>query len=160
MGRYRSSLDCACKVLRQEGITEFFIGLEPTLWRNGAWNGGYFGTIFAIREYYLKNLSSKKSQDFKSTFLTGAIGGIVGTILNTPFDVVKTRMQNRNFLHSDGKPPWALMAMRKVARNVGYLALYKGFGPKVLRLGPGGGILLLVYRAVLDILNSSKNSPR
>ncbi len=27
-------------------------------------------------------------------------------------------------------------------------ALYKGFVPKVLRLGPGGGILLVVFDAV------------
>ena len=35
---------------------------------------------------------------------------------------------------------------------IGYLhraaALYKGFLPKVLRLGPGGGILLVVYEQV------------
>jgi len=28
--------------------------------------------------------------------------------------------------------------------------LYKGFLPKVLRLGPGGGVLLVVYTGVID----------
>lgn len=29
-----------------------------------------------------------------------------------------------------------------------FTALYKGFVPKVLRLGPGGGILLVVFESV------------
>lgn len=31
-------------------------------------------------------------------------------------------------------------------------ALYKGFLPKVLRLGPGGGILLVVFDAVSNVM--------
>lgn len=31
-------------------------------------------------------------------------------------------------------------------------ALYKGFLPKVLRLGPGGGILLVVFDAVSNMM--------
>lgn len=31
-------------------------------------------------------------------------------------------------------------------------ALYKGFVPKVLRLGPGGGILLVVFEAVSNAM--------
>ena len=35
-----------------------------------------------------------------------------------------------------------------------FRALYKGFVPKVLRLGPGGGILLVVYTGVMDFFRS------
>lgn len=31
-------------------------------------------------------------------------------------------------------------------------ALYKGFVPKVLRLGPGGGILLVVFEVVTTVM--------
>jgi hypothetical protein len=31
------------------------------------------------------------------------------------------------------------------------MALYKGFVPKVLRLGPGGGVLLLVVEVTLGV---------
>jgi len=37
-----------------------------------------------------------------------------------------------------------------VLREEGFGALYRGFAPKVLRLGPGGGILLVVYTGVMD----------
>lgn len=35
-----------------------------------------------------------------------------------------------------------------IAREEGAAALYKGFVPKVLRLAPGGGVLLLVVSAL------------
>ena len=33
-----------------------------------------------------------------------------------------------------------------------FLALYKGLVPKIMRLGPGGAIMLLVYESVHDFL--------
>lgn len=38
-----------------------------------------------------------------------------------------------------------------IAREEGFAALYKGFVPKVLRLAPGGGVLLLVVEATLGV---------
>jgi solute carrier family 25 2-oxodicarboxylate transporter 21 len=37
-----------------------------------------------------------------------------------------------------------------MAREEGIGALYKGFAPKVLRLAPGGGVLLLVVEFTLN----------
>lgn len=42
--------------------------------------------------------------------------------------------------------------MVKVAREEGPSALYKGLLPKMLRLGPGGAVMLLVYEHVYDYL--------
>lgn len=38
-----------------------------------------------------------------------------------------------------------VQSMVLVARQEGFGALYKGLLPKVMRLGPGGAIMLLVY---------------
>ena len=38
-----------------------------------------------------------------------------------------------------------------ISREEGVLALYKGFVPKVLRLAPGGGVLLLVVEVACDL---------
>lgn len=43
-------------------------------------------------------------------------------------------------------------AMALVAREEGFAALYKGLLPKVLRLGPGGAIMLLVYEYTYEYL--------
>lgn len=39
-----------------------------------------------------------------------------------------------------------------VAREEGFAALYKGLLPKVLRLGPGGAIMLLIYEYTYEYL--------
>lgn len=56
-------------------------------------------------------------------------------------DVVKSRIQNT--VRVKGVVPkynWTLPSIAMVAREEGFAALYKGFLPKVLRLGPGGGM--------------------
>lgn len=78
--------------------------------------------------------------------------------MNTPFDVVKSRIQNQ--VSEPKKYNWTIPALGTIAREEGYsflflgikivrfTALYKGFVPKVVRLGPGGGILLVVFEYV------------
>lgn len=91
-----------------------------------------------------------KTQELSNNFVSGAIGGGVGTALNTPFDVVKSRIQS--FSPPPGVAPkynWTFPSLALIAKEEGVGALYKGFAPKVLRLAPGGGVLLLVVEAVL-----------
>lgn len=80
-----------------------------------------------------------------SDFIAGTIGGICGTMLNTPFDVCKTRIQS---VGGTAKYVWTLPSLLLIRKEEGFMALYKGFVPKVLRLGPGGGILLVVYEFI------------
>lgn len=92
-----------------------------------------------------------KSQQIRNDIIAGTIGGTVGTVLNTPMDVVKSRIQNSpKIAGSIPKYNWAWPALGTVMREEGFGALYKGFVPKVLRLGPGGGILLVVFTGVMD----------
>jgi hypothetical protein len=45
VGQYGSVLDCLVKTIKIEGIRGMFKGLEATIFRHAAWNGGYFGSI-------------------------------------------------------------------------------------------------------------------
>ena len=44
-----------------------------------------------------------------------------------------------------------------ILREEGPAALYKGFVPKVLRLAPGGGVLLLVVEFTLSMFRTGSN---
>lgn len=46
---------------------------------------------------------------------------------------------------------WTYPALVTIMREEGVGALYKGFVPKVLRLAPGGGVLLLVVEFTLGV---------
>jgi len=148
-GKYKGPLDCAVKTVRNEGILSLYQGLESTMWRHIVWNAGYFGCIFQVRQMMPK--AENKRQQMTNDLISGSIGGTVGTLLNTPMDVVKSRIQNTPRV--PGQVPkynWAWPGVFTVAREEGFAALYKGFLPKVLRLGPGGGILLVVFTTVMD----------
>ncbi|KAJ3116984.1 hypothetical protein HK098_006418, partial [Nowakowskiella sp. JEL0407] len=139
---YTNTADAFAKIYKNEGIMAFTKGFEATVWRHGSWNAAYFGLIGTIRALLPK--SETKQGTMINNFIAGAIGGTAGTIINTPFDVVKTRIQSETKTVG-AKYRWTLPAISTVAREEGFAALYKGFLPKVLRLGPGGGILLVVF---------------
>lgn len=145
---YKSTFDAISKIFRQEGIFAFYNGLESTLWRHATWNGGYFGVIHFVRQSL--PTASTKQETLRNNFIAGTIGGTFGTILNTPFDVVKTRIQNQ--LPGSVKYNWVIPSLGRIVREEGFSALYKGFLPKVLRLGPGGGILLVVFDQVTTLM--------
>ncbi|CRK29513.1 hypothetical protein BN1708_004976 [Verticillium longisporum] len=154
-GKYTGMLDCVSKTVRAEGILALYNGLESTMWRHVLWNAGYFGCIFQVRQ--LLPAAETQSTKVRNDLLSGAVGGTVGTILNTPMDVVKSRIQNSPKV--PGQVPkynWAWPAVATVAKEEGFGALYKGFLPKVLRLGPGGGILLVVFTGVMDFFREMK----
>jgi solute carrier family 25 2-oxodicarboxylate transporter 21 len=94
---------------------------------------------------------TEKTKAMLTDFTSGAIGGTVGTILNTPMDVVKSRIQNSPKVAGQvPKYNWAWPGLGTIMKEEKFGALYKGFIPKVLRLGPGGGVLLVVYTGVMD----------
>lgn len=153
--KYTSMVDCVVKTVKAEGPLALYNGLESTMWRHVLWNAGYFGCVFQVRELLPK--AKTKTRQMVYDLCSGVIGGTVGTLLNTPMDVVKSRIQNSpKVAGSVSKYNWAWPAIRTVAKEEGFGALYKGFTPKVLRLGPGGGILLVVYTGVLDFFRKLK----
>lgn len=133
--KYNGMLDVVAKTVRQEGILAMYQGLESTMWRHILWNAGYFGCIFQVRQLLPK--AKDKSAQMANDILAGTVGGTIGTVLNTPLDVVKSRIQNA--VKVPGVTPkynWAFPAVGTVLKEEGFAALYKGFLPKVLRLGP------------------------
>ncbi|KAG8983359.1 hypothetical protein FRB90_006090, partial [Tulasnella sp. 427] len=95
-----------------------------------------------------------------NNFISGAVGGFIGTVLNTPFDVVKSRIQGAEKIPGVApKYNWTYPSLAVIAREEGAAALYKGFVPKVLRLAPGGGVLLLVVEATLNAFAKALGPP-
>ncbi|CCH44245.1 putative mitochondrial 2-oxodicarboxylate carrier [Wickerhamomyces ciferrii] len=151
--KYNSAADAFFKTIKHEGPLALYNGLEATLWRHIVWNAGYFGIIHQIRTLLPEAKSS--TQKTINDLAAGAIGGTFGTIFNTPFDVVKSRIQNTvNVPGVVRKYNWTLPSLALIYKEEGFSALYKGFLPKVLRLGPGGGILLVVFTATMDFFRS------
>ncbi|KAI9457863.1 mitochondrial carrier [Boletus coccyginus] len=155
---FAGPMDVIKQVVRKEGLLGLYAGMEATFWRHFWWNGGYFGCIHQVRALMPK-AETPQSQLFNN-FVSGAVGGFVGTAINTPFDVVKSRIQGATKV--PGQVPkynWTYPALFTIMREEGPAALYKGFVPKVLRLAPGGGVLLLVVEFTLGVFRKALGPP-
>uniref|UniRef100_A0A1A9ZLF6 Mitochondrial 2-oxodicarboxylate carrier n=1 Tax=Glossina pallidipes TaxID=7398 RepID=A0A1A9ZLF6_GLOPL len=125
-------------------------GITATMGRNGLFNMVYFGFYHSVMK-----LTSSSDDHFKEFFRKFAIGFTSGTLacfVNIPFDVAKSRIQGPQPQPGVVKYKSALGSILLVYREEGFRALYKGLVPKIMRLGPGGAILLLVYEYVLDLM--------
>lgn len=149
LGVYKNTMDALMKMLRGEGALSLYRGLEPQLWRNGVWNGAYFGTINELKAA-LPKPKDKVSETWRN-FFAGLMAGGLATTLNTPFDVVKSRMQNQVATEVP-KYSWTLPALGVIYKEEGFKALFKGYVPRMIRLGPGGGIMLVAFDFVSDLL--------
>jgi len=155
--KYNGMIDVVTKIIKSEGPLAMYQGLESTLWRHILWNAGYFGCIFQVRAQLPAVQVGNKAQQTRNDLIAGSIGGTVGTLLNTPMDVVKSRIQNSpKIAGSIRKYNWAWPSLGLIMKEEGFGALYKGFLPKVLRLGPGGGILLVVFTGVTDFFRKMR----
>ncbi|OBA21547.1 mitochondrial carrier [Metschnikowia bicuspidata var. bicuspidata NRRL YB-4993] len=145
--KFNSAGEVVKHIIKSDGILGLYKGLESTMWRHVAWNAGYFGLIHQVRTWMPQPKSSSEKTLIDLT--CGTIGCTFGTMLNTPFDVVKSRIQA-----GSSKYIWTIPSVLTVAKEEGVGALYKGFIPKVLRLGPGGGILLVVFTTCMDFFRT------
>eukprot|EP01125_Pyxidicula_operculata_P008334 TRINITY_DN2807_c0_g1_i1.p1 TRINITY_DN2807_c0_g1~~TRINITY_DN2807_c0_g1_i1.p1 ORF type:complete len:219 (+),score=32.69 TRINITY_DN2807_c0_g1_i1:439-1095(+) len=156
VGYYKNSWDCASKILRDEGLAGFTRGLSSAVQRNAIWNGSYFGTINTLKMSLPK--PQTQSQTTLLNFVAGTLGGILACAFNTPWDVVCSRV--RNVLPGEVSPyKYTISSMSHIVKNEGVSALWKGYLTKVLRLGPGGGIMLVVFDLVVKILGPKDNKP-
>eukprot|EP00736_Rhodelphis_marinus_P010368 Rmarinus@m.281 len=83
-------------------------------------------------------------KDWQS-LIASATGGLVSSVVMLPFDVVKTRVQSRQFRgHYDGLFP----AIREIIRGEGVSGLYRGLPANVAGLMPSKALNITIYDLV------------
>ncbi|XP_061467661.1 mitochondrial 2-oxodicarboxylate carrier isoform X1 [Rhineura floridana] len=118
-------------------------GLSATLGRHGVFNMVYFGFYFNVKNIIPVN--KDPTMEFLRKFGIGLVSGTIASIVNIPFDVAKSRIQGPQPVPGKIKYKTCFKTMATVYKEEGFLALYKGLVPKIMRLGPGGAVMLLVY---------------
>ncbi|KAG8449527.1 hypothetical protein GDO86_016246 [Hymenochirus boettgeri] len=118
-------------------------GLSATLGRHGIFNMVYFGFYFNVKNAVPVNKDA--TLEFLRKFAIGLASGTLASIINIPFDVAKSRIQGPQPEPGVIKYRSCWKTIITVYKEEGFLALYKGLLPKIMRLGPGGAVMLLVY---------------
>lgn len=137
-----STIAVTREIIRKQGLglNGLNKGLTATIMRNAIFNCFYFGFYHSVKGYI--PISKDPWLEFFTKVGIGFISGTFASCLNIPFDVAKSRIQGPQ---GDTVYKGTVRTICIVYRNEGFKALYKGLLPKVLRLGPGGAIMLVVY---------------
>ncbi|KAK6199332.1 mitochondrial carrier domain-containing protein [Scheffersomyces amazonensis] len=105
-------------------------------------------------------------------FVAGGIGGMVGAIVTSPLDVIKTRLQSDVYHTMYNKAPKSNNPLIQTAQhlketgsvirdlyiNEGYRALFKGLGPNLVGVIPARSINFFTYGATKGFITTNFNN--
>jgi solute carrier family 25 (mitochondrial uncoupling protein), member 8/9 len=139
----------------EEGITSFFQGLEPGLWRQTIYGGFrffmYFKLQMIIDEWYPSwSVMLRK-------VISGFLAGLISSGVCNPLDLVKLRMQAARgaFVKKDDDASQfqyanTIDAFIKIWRSEGFMGLYQGVFPTMGR----ASVLASVELSFYDVIKS------
>lgn len=119
------------KILSDEGIFNLYRGWGWTAARNAPGSFALFGGNAFAKEYIL-GLQDYSQATWGQNFISSIVGASASLIVSAPLDVIKTRIQNRNF----DNPQSGFTIVKNTLKNEGATAFFKGLTPKLLTTGP------------------------
>ncbi|KAL2116330.1 hypothetical protein VTJ04DRAFT_8497 [Mycothermus thermophilus] len=118
------------KIIRDEGFG-LYRGWGWTAARNAPGSFALFGGSAFAKEFLFK-LQDYNKATWGQNFVASIAGASASLVVSAPLDVIKTRIQNRNFEN----PESGFRILANMAKNEGPTAFFKGLVPKLLMTGP------------------------
>lgn len=145
---YTSVIDVGRRIMSEEGITAFWRGSNPFVFR--AMFVGIFqvATLDQFKELYAQYLNQVKNS-IPNVAAAAMTSGFIYSVATMPLEVSKNRMANQT-KGADGKLPYTGIAqtLTKIASEEGLLSLYKGFLPYAMRCG-GHTVSMFIFVQLL-----------
>ncbi|XP_072040540.1 mitochondrial glutathione transporter SLC25A40-like [Amphiura filiformis] len=153
--KFSGTLDGFIKIARNEGIPRLWSGLPPTLLMRIPSNVIYF-TAYEEMRLLLGCNPSSRDHTYQNTLATSAASGTARGLSITavsPMELIRTRMQAKAMTYRE---------LSKVLENAikceGWLSLWKGLGPQILRDVPYAIIYWTNYEMLKTQLTHSLNT--
>ncbi|EEH03803.1 mitochondrial carrier protein [Histoplasma capsulatum G186AR] len=118
------------RIIKDEGMG-LYRGAGWTAARNAPGSFALFGGSAFAKEY-IYGLKDYNSASWLQNFVASIAGASASLIVSAPLDVIKTRIQNRNFEN----PESGFRIVSSMIRNEGPTSFFKGLTPKLLMTGP------------------------
>lgn len=149
-GVYDGLFDAFLKIVREEGPSELYRGLAPSLIGVIPYAATNYFAYDSLRKAYRKFFKQEKIGNIE-TLLIGSAAGAISSSATFPLEVARKHMQvgalsgrqvYRNVLH----------ALASILEQEGIPGLYRGLGPSCMKLVPAAGISFMCYEACKRIL--------
>ncbi|KAI9785642.1 MAG: hypothetical protein M1816_008265 [Peltula sp. TS41687] len=161
--RYRNSLDCVRKVVREEGVRGLYRGLsasylgvtESTL----QWVLYEQGKMYLARREETRVAMGRAKTTWDSVLHWGGELGAAGSaklfaaIATYPHEVVRTRLRQAPTTNGMMKYTGLMQCFRLIWKEEGLAGMYGGLTPHLLRVVPSAAIMFGTYEFVLRALD-------
>ncbi|CAM9233893.1 unnamed protein product [Chrysoparadoxa australica] len=127
--KYSGMFDCAKQLFKVGGLSSVYRGWEITLVRDIPGSVAYFGVNEALRKHWT---GSDGAASAAAILTAGGVAGMANWAVAIPADVIKSRLQTA----PEGKYTGFLSVYRTLMKEEGAQALFRGFGPAMLRAFP------------------------
>ncbi|KAJ3035001.1 mitochondrial thiamine pyrophosphate transporter [Rhizophlyctis rosea] len=150
-------------ILRNEGVSGFYRGVGPSVAAIIPQMGIVFETYAVFQRWAGRVMRMPVGEELNKYmsgidhFVAGGLAGMAGKTAVMPFDVVRKRLQiqgpDRNAYSVGQIPKYTgfTHCVRQIVRHEGFLALYKGLVPGLLKAAPSSAITFLVYEKCVEM---------
>ncbi|CAG8462689.1 12264_t:CDS:2 [Dentiscutata erythropus] len=140
----------AVQIVKELGLFGLYRGASACLLRDIPFSGIYFSTYAHIKKDFFGETPDKKCS-IVELLIAGAAAGMPAAYLTTPADVIKTRLQVET---RKGQTSYngIFDACKKIFREEGFAAFYKGGAARVFRSSPQFGTTLMVYELLQRLI--------
>ncbi|KAI3637016.1 hypothetical protein MIR68_004722 [Amoeboaphelidium protococcarum] len=156
---YNSIAHAFIKIGRTEGILALQKGLVPAYFYQVIMNGVRFGGYDLIKDRVQSVIAPQMLQNnqphFLSNVVSGAMSGMFGAALGSPFFLVKTRLQSASAVNPVGvqhQYRGTADGLRHIIRNEGYRGIFAGAYAAMVRTGVGSSVQLATYDKIKDLI--------
>uniref|UniRef100_A0A8D0BCS3 Mitochondrial glutathione transporter SLC25A39 n=1 Tax=Salvator merianae TaxID=96440 RepID=A0A8D0BCS3_SALMN len=139
---FTGTLDAFVKIVRNEGIRSLWSGLPPTLVMAVPATVIYFTSYDQLRDFMRSKLDS---QGQYIPLVAGAIARLGAVTMISPLELIRTKMQSRQLSYHELR----VCIQSSVAQD-GWLSLWRGWGPTVLRDVPFSALYWFNYELVKE----------
>lgn len=146
--KYSGPMDVARALYKEGGLRSVFRGSAATLARDGAASFAYF----SVYELLKKKLTPEgsKGPSVLGTVAAGGLAGWANWMLCLPLDTLKTRLQ----VAPEGKYKNGIRSVFvDLVKTDGLGALYRGFGPVMVRAFPANAACFVGYETAIRVLD-------
>lgn len=146
---YKNFFHGVYTIVRQNGLRATYQGVVPTIMKQGS-NQMIRWPVYKGMQRYLAPEGDVSKLNAFHTALCGAVAGAASVYGNTPIDVVKTRLQGLDAAKYNG----TLDCVKKIYRDEGLPAFYKGVTPRLTRVCADVALVMVIYEQVMKFLDS------
>ncbi|KAJ2557845.1 mitochondrial aspartate-glutamate transporter agc1 [Coemansia sp. RSA 1933] len=135
----------AVTIIKELGLLGLYKGASACLLRDVPFSAIYFSCYSHLKKDVFRE--GERRLSIVDLLLAGAIAGMPAAYLTTPADVIKTRLQ---VVAKKGETTYTGLtdAARKIYKEEGFKAFFKGGAARVLRSSPQFGTTLMCYELI------------